>query len=165
MSARKGITGFTRELLESFDLAFSVQNMRDIGVFANNLIRVRTRLGYGVAASGAKRKKLAPLYEGYVNWRRGAAKSGDLSTNTTPKKSNLTFTGQLLDSTGLIITKDKRVSIGPRGRRSDGGSNEEIGAKVSKTRPWNNLSDLEIKQVTRFAGNGLTTAIKRRLTR
>lgn len=83
-----------------------------IADIAANLIRVRTRLGYGVRSEGQERSKLKPLSSKYIDFRK---KYKNLSGFTTAKRSNLTLTGQLLDSLkgrsntrGIIVYLDKR---------------------------------------------------------
>jgi hypothetical protein len=59
-----------------------------------NIIKKRTQLGYGVPSTGASNTKLKPLSEKYIIKRANS----DINENTTPKKSNLTFTGDMLNS-------------------------------------------------------------------
>ena len=58
-------------------------------------IRKRTRLGYGVK-EGGKQNKLTKLSDSYKEYRK--KNKGKLSNQTTPSKSNLTLTGEMLDS-------------------------------------------------------------------
>jgi len=74
-----------------------------------------------------------------------------LSEFTTPNKSNLTFSGQMLESMKILKIKKNSVLISPKGRRRKSQlTNEEVAERVSGKRPFNNLSDLEIKKLIRF---------------
>jgi len=66
-----------------------------ISNIAARQIRKRTRLGFGIGSSG-KQTKLNPLSGKYIEQRE--AYSENLSDQTKPRRSNLTATGQMLDS-------------------------------------------------------------------
>lgn len=127
-------------------------------------IRKRTRLGFGVDENG-KQTKLKPLAESYRLQRRGELafftdEYGNkipyepetkpyLSPYTTPAKSNLTKTGELLDS---IRGKAQNgiIFISLEGLRKDGYSNEEIGDFVqSQGRRFLDLTKGEKEELAR----------------
>ena len=134
--------------------------MKEFADFAGNLIKKRTRLGRGVPFQGAESQRLKPLSERYKQQRRGLRtinKSGtaltkrrfnpDLSTDTQPAKSNLTYTGQLLDSISSR-GKDGEGDVFMKNLRSDSSlTNNEIAEFVQKDRPFFNLSRAEISQL------------------
>lgn len=124
-------------------------NMKGLGTFMADLIRKRTRLGYGVEVTGGPRKPLDALNDKYKLLRAKL----DLSSETTPGRSNLTRSGQLLDSIQVTSFKEGEVSVGPKGNRTDGGpTNEKLAEYVAEQgRPFNNLSGPEIKQVQQEA--------------
>jgi len=62
-----------------------------------SIIKKRTQLGYGVPSEGAGNTKLKSLSAKYIIFRQ-KNKAGNLSSNTTPKRSNLTLTGDMLNS-------------------------------------------------------------------
>jgi hypothetical protein len=81
-----------KDLKEKYTINQS--EMEKIAEDMANKIKVRTRLGYDV-----DRSKLPPIKsEKYKKKRANYKKKGKLSDQTTPGRSNLTFTGQLLDS-------------------------------------------------------------------
>lgn len=124
----------------------------DVGVFARDLIVKRTRLGYGVEKDFDSKQKLAKLSSKYVKRRK---MFNGLSAYTTPNKSNLTLTGQMLDSI-ISVTKDKIIEIKPSGRRDDGKRNADIaryaeeGGRGRPKRIFMRISQLEFKQIVRF---------------
>lgn len=144
----------------------SAESMEKLGEKSIELIRKRTRLGYGVATAGAKRGRLKQLSDDYIDFRR---EYGDLSPATRPAKSNLTLTGQMLDSMEVIEAKKGQASIAPTGNRFDTDhTNDEIALFCEKQgRKFLSLSDNEIKQLRRFYENEvIDQALKRgRLTR
>lgn len=136
--------------------------MKSLGEAIAEIVRVRTRLGYGVRGNNEKREKLKPLSAIYVQYRKDNRAS--LSGLTRFKKSNLTFTGELLDSVKPLRVKEGEVRVGPSGVRSGGLKNIDLGTYVSqKGRPFLNLSDNELKQLSRILDEGLNKSLKRRL--
>ena len=103
------------------------------------IIRIRTRLGKGVDEGGSI-TKLDKLSDAYVKVR---AKS-KLHKDTKTKKSNLTFTGQMLDS----IKGERRGMLfifGFKGNRADGKITNDKLAQYNreKGRPFFKLSKSE----------------------
>lgn len=135
--------------------AVQASTIKPVAEEAINIIRRRTRLGYGANEDGGQRftfKKLSPRY---VHFRETKGKRY-LSEFAFPgSKSNLTFTGQMLDSMAVIKIEKGRVFIGPTGTRTDkfskGKENKQIAYWVSKQgRPFMYLTKPEISQVVRF---------------
>jgi len=115
---------------------------------AINLIVKRTRLGYGVKREFGTKEKLRRLSPKYIVTR---SKSRRLDSTTSARKSNLTFTGQMLRSVQVIQAKDGKIVIGPKGYRDDGKQNEKIaGYQVDQGRAFMNVSKLEFQQLLRF---------------
>ena len=86
---------FRKNLRQAIDQALDRTTLNETGEFLANQIKVRTRSGRGVAESGARPQSLLPLTPGYIEAR---TRFTGLSSDTTPRKSNLTQTGQMLDS-------------------------------------------------------------------
>lgn len=137
--------------------------MKDIGYEATRRIVVRTRLGYGVESEGGPRQKLAPLKDSTVKSRR----KKPLSSLTSPKRSNLTETGQLLDMITWRILNRSTIRIEPIGDRSDGESNANVaryaheGSSNRPKRPFLFLTDTETKGVARFIRELLVKKLNR----
>lgn len=110
-----------------------------------NRIKTRTRLGDGLKddARGSAKKKLKKLQS--KNYKKYREKTDKLSEFTTAGMSNLTFTGQLLDSIFGKV-KGRKIVIDMKEDRNDGKKNSDIVAKQSKLgRPFFELSSKELK--------------------
>lgn len=170
---------FANALQKAIEKAVSPDAMRSYALEAANMIRVRTRLGYGVASSGGKRERLKPLSESYKKQRAGqlgffTTESGavvpykpkrkpKISEFTTPGRSNLTFTGQLLDSLQVTSANRGKATIGVQGRRAGSSlTNRDVARFVEEQgRPFLNLSDVEIKRVNELVTKRLTEELRK----
>jgi hypothetical protein len=158
------------------------KDMDGIASFIERMVRVRTRLGFGVKRESGEKYKLKEL-KGRPNamlntvsrvftgkslkvgstiyQRELMKKRGELSNLTTPMKSNLTMTGQLLDSIKWKIDKLTITLFFDSNRRKDGrNTNNEIANYVSEKRPFFNLSKQEIEQVKREVIKVLKSRLK-----
>lgn len=101
------------------DKAVSKNFLGALGKILSKDIKVRTRSGLGTeeAKDGGRLKRLEPLNsEPYKKQRK---RDKNLSTKTSPSKSNLTRTGQLLDSI-ISRVKGKKIEISfKEGRKPD----------------------------------------------
>lgn len=132
--------------------------------YANTLkdrIVKRTRLGTGVDERGNS-TRLKPLTSGYKKTRKNSI---NLSSGTTPAKSNLTATGQLLSSLTTVKVRIKDgikfiITVGDRRGRDLNGKSSKIGNKqlvdyqerqgrkfLGFTRPQLNEISREIRQI------------------
>lgn len=138
-------------------------SMRKIGKRAVDMIRLRTQLGYGVAKRGGEKSPLKKLSSAYKETRK---KDSQLDPQTSPGKSNLTRTGQMLNSLDVKTVSTGRALIGPGGSRNDGKDNADIGRYVSQAgRPFNNLSGTEEKRLNETIGQDLKTELQKNLTK
>jgi len=96
--------------------AITTIESKRLGDSVTETIRRRTRQGYGVDSAG-NRTKLKALTDEYVETRRRY--SDDLSEFTTPKKSNLTATGQMLDAMRGVASRG-RIEVEIAGSRKPG---------------------------------------------
>jgi hypothetical protein len=136
--------------------ATSKASLEELGEEAAELIKKRTRLGYGITEHGGTKKKLAPLTEKYIKYVRPTKATGP----TTKSKSNLTLSGDMLDKIGATVTSDNTVSIG---FKDDHASDK---AKwVSKLRPFNFLSKPEIAQLKKRLEDKLFKRIRELLAK
>lgn len=117
--------------------------------FAIEVIVKRTRLGSGVRHQFGEKGPLKKLSLRYVKQR---TMFSDLDALTTPKRSNLTLTGQMLKSMDIIRSENGKITIGPTGSRYDSkSSNAQIAAfQERQGRTFNRVSYLEYKQILRF---------------
>lgn len=141
MSAKEDIARLKKTLEGVRDELESKKRMEALGDMAAKLIRKRTLLGWGVSEKGAKKQKLDKLSDSYKNFRKKNKPKG----KSTPSKSNLTYTGDMLDALEARHAKDNKVTIGFKDTES-----EKKAEWVSEDRPFNNLSKSEIKQLEQF---------------
>lgn len=154
-------------------------NIRLTARFARDLIVKRTRLGYGVNKEFAAKSKLNALdYNNPENPRyktfRKTFKFLDRST-TTPNKSNLTLTGQMLASVDIVDeqrrTISTKITLAPKGNRWDiSESNADISESnadiakynAEKGRTFMNVSELEYRQILRFYRKSFADLFRKR---
>lgn len=162
-------------------------NMAKFGEQIRSMIKIRTRVGFSVDATGEPKHAMKPLKPSTITQRQamqgkasgsgkgltGHAKrdavhsAGGLYPETTPSKSNLTRTGQLLDSEAVKSVEFGRVSVGPTGQRSDSShSNSEIAEfQAQKGRSYNKLSDIELKRLNDSVRNMIRSIMRDKLTK
>ena len=124
-------------------------------------IRRRTRVGQGLAETkrGAKQQKLKGLSDKYKQKRK--QNKTKLSSNTKPGKSNLTLTGQLLDSISSRVNGNTMI-IEMKEGRNDGAKNSDIIKGQSKQgRDFFELSDKELRGLQNDIKKDLIKRIKR----
>lgn len=127
-------------------------SLKATATFARDIVVKRTRLGYGVPVAGGSKELFKKLSPNYVKQRKMFA---GLNALTRPNKSNLTRTGQMLDSIAAHTEKGA-ITIRPTGTRRDGQKNYDIakynedGGKGRPRRIFMNISQLEFNQVKRF---------------
>lgn len=127
---------------------------------AITLVVKRTRLGYGVSRNLGTRSSLKRLSETYVKYRRSFR---DLSATTRAGKSNLTLTGDMLNSMKITRLKDGSVSIGPTGTNRRGELNSQIAVyNAQRGRTFNRLSLNEFNQLRRFYRKSFGDLLKKR---
>jgi hypothetical protein len=164
----------------------AAENMKKLGEQAAGMVKLRTRLGSGVAKDGGDKQKLAKLADstkavraGKIAFFRQGGKTipyvpenpPKLHEHTSPGKSNLTRTGQLLDSVKVTSFGYGEVTVGPEGPRNDPDSkrkltNQQVAKYVTDGgRPFNHLSKVEVKRLSDSVKKQLREAIKRILTK
>jgi phage gpG-like protein len=138
--------------------ATSPTEMLSLGKVAADQIKKRTRLGKGVDDS----KRLSPLAplstkpKSTVDQRKRKKEKGNLSPLTTPKKSNLTETGQLLDSITTKNAAQGKIDVGFTDKRNDLETNSAIakyaedGSSNRPKRPFMNLAEFEIEKLRKI---------------
>lgn len=142
-----------------FDMQ-SVKEMQAVGGFALGLIIKRTRIGYGVSEFLADKERLKRLSPKYIKARQSFQ---GLDSTTTPAKSNLTRTGQMLRSTKVTRVTRSTATIEPTGTRDDGLTNKEVAAfQEEQGRTYLNVSRLEQAQILRFYRKSFRDLLRKR---
>ena len=125
--------------------------LNELGGYAAEQIRKRTQSGYGVGGEGGSKQRLAGLVPSYIRRRQGF---GNLSSLTSPKKSNLTLTGEMFERIGYKIKGSgagATVTVGFHGSHYSGLSAQEL-ANIhhGDKRPFMYFTDQELKRLTGF---------------
>ena len=129
--------------------------MRLLGNYAPNLIRDRTRKGFGVPHAGGSKEPLKALSANYIQWRQKNKRK--LSKFAKPSKSNLTRTGRMLESLRVIETKNFGFTIAPTGQSKEGAkqrhctpSRKKVLKQKGIVKTFLYLSQEEINQCIKF---------------
>lgn len=160
---RLGFKKFTDKLAKKIVEVKSRRIQDELGAFAVELIRKRSRLGYGITAKGGDKVRFPALSENYIAYRK--KNKGELDQTTSAKKSNITFTGQLLRSLGYRVRgKDSGILIQVSGRRRDGTTNEDVALDLlnKRNRRFIGLTRSEERQLARFYRQQFRGVIRRR---
>lgn len=176
-------TKFNAAVQEALRKIGSPTNMKKFGETAADIVRLRTRLGFGVSDDNAEKARLKPLSKSYKDFRKGKIaffttpdgrvvpykpnSAPTLHPDTSPTKSNLTFTGQMLDSLGVVSVRQGEALIGPRGNRTKSPlSNKQVAKYVTaQGRAFNNLSKVENKRMAEAIAEALNAQLKIELTK
>ncbi len=146
MAIKVNVANIEKKIEDKIQKSVTASLDRELAQETADQVRKRTQLGFGVDENG-KQVKLKPLSESYRAQRRGDVAfyrdsqgrlrafepnvPPNLSSQTTPAKSNLTRLGEMLKSlTGRV--KDNQILINVKGRRKDGSglTNEEVAEYV-----------------------------------
>lgn len=134
------------------------RTLEDIGKKASDMIRVRTRLGYGLKEKGSlKQKKLEKLSKGYKSYRKRNKPPGP----TTPAKSNLTYTGDMLDDIDYKVLGEKTSGRSIEIDIYKEESNQKA-RWVSEKRPFMGLTSPQIKELKIWLGKNLKKFTKKK---
>lgn len=147
--AKLALKNIMKRIEAAIDDAMSPKELRQLALEAIDIIVKRTRLGYGVSNNFGKKEKFPKLSEQYIKRRLSDKK---LAATTSPKKSNITDTGQLLNSIGIFKERKGAISIGPQGTRDDGLSNSQLKIHLENrhNRYFLYVSELEFRQLVRI---------------
>ena len=121
--------------------------MSEVGETISSAIRRRTRAGYGCSSDDGSRERLAPLMPATIEIRKNFR---DLSSETSPQKSNLTMTGRMLDELGWTATNKKTTILFTTQRSSIVAGYAHDGATNRRKRPFLFLTKTEMRQAIRI---------------
>ena len=146
---------FSRDIDNAIDKSFDSSYLREVGSQIVNQIQVRTRSGFGVARNDTRQTRLRALSTNYIELRRFARSVGLLANTTTPGRSNLTFTGNMLGSIRYRVEK-RSINFSFSNQEA-----EETAEEVQVRRPFFNLSSTEIRNLARQFNRRLRTFLTR----
>lgn len=120
--------------------------MKAIGVDAKDIIYKRVKAGFGVSNDEAdtpnKVGLLALQSQKYIDFRKRVGVKGKFGA---PERSNLTFTGQMLESMEVSAEIGGFTISIPASRRDDGLTNEDVADRVRVARPFFALTGAEVR--------------------
>lgn len=156
-----------KSILDCFHQALakviSRNGMTPIAKEMADTVRIRAQLGGSVESTGKAKKPFKKLSPDYVEQRK---KFKGLSNKTTPRKSNITRTGQLIESLRGEPKSNGFDIIAEGGRDDSDLTNSQVAKYVAdQGRPFLDLSDKELKQLTRLIEESLADEIENCLNR
>ena len=143
-----------KKLENLLDNDFKVKLANKIGQKASEMVKERTRSGLGVRKNNAPEKPLKALSPRYIKRRQALQAKGKLSRETTPSKSNLTKTGDMLDDIKYKSDANSATIF-------VGDANREKAARGKKDRPFMNLSKKEINEINNLIEIEIANDIKK----
>ena len=170
---------FNKKVKDIKALANDKRFKQSFGLFARKMMYARTKLGFGVSsgtaeASKVKRVKLSPLSDSYIKQRQGKLNAKENSSDFKiqkpklgklgkPSKSNLTYTGEMLEALSFKITKTGvELYIDNSSRTDDSGlNNNEVAEFASETRPFMNFTNDEHKRVMQFINDEIDRRLQK----
>jgi hypothetical protein len=131
--------------------------MRQVGKLAKEIVVDRTSRGFGVSQPEGNKEKLKSLSTEYKRDRRRLKKQGKLASQTTPTKSNLTKSRQMLDSVDFNGQKGKAEVF-----LNDNRAETKAQLQARQDRKFMNLSKDETKQVVKLLEEKIINDIKKK---
>ena len=144
MATYKTMKALFKSIDKIVDELVDKTNMKKVGKEAKEMVQKRTRLGYGCTEDGKKYKlSTVPHSPEYTKWRK--KHRGRLSSTTSPKKQNLTLSGEMLDDMDYTA-EDNEVEIGFKSSKME----DRAQYNTDNDRPFMNLTKQEQKRITQF---------------
>lgn len=155
---------FDAQMKQAIEDVSAPAYMKQFGEYARDRIVKRTKLGKGVSERGGDAEQLKKLSDSYRTQRKNLQNKGKLADDTSPARSNLTRTGQMLNNIE-VQAKTASALISAKGSRTDGNlTNADVAGYVSVERPFLNLSKPELNGLNSFIRSILESIVKKRLT-
>lgn len=138
MAKYKSVQEFNKKLSKDIETAFNQNFLQTVGKAARDIIYKRTKAGKGV--SNGQLQTLKKLTKPYVEYRKGKK----LGRFGSPGRSNLTFSGEMLESFEIAVKRQIVTLTINNQTRDDGKTNEEVAQYVTENgRPFFDLSNDE----------------------
>ena len=168
MAVERDISDFVKSVEKTIDESLSRKQLTELGNAAITIIVKRTKKGFGVRKTGqigGARKRLKRLAKSTIERRK---RFSGLASDTSPARSNLTFTGQLLDSLKVkkISARKKSFVISPEGKRKGSSlANFEVAEFVDENgRPFLGFSNKDLQEVLKLYQSNFARLVRKRLT-
>jgi hypothetical protein len=139
--------------------------LNQTGALIRRIVYNRTKMGYGVDDDESplpSRRPLDPLSPGYIDRRRRTGVRGKFGA---PNRSNLTYTGQMLEAlTWEVDSKKGEISVFVKDtrRRGERLTNAQVEEYVRLNRPWLALTEAEQRIVVQFVEDHIKRELRRR---
>lgn len=148
MTIQKDLRNLVRQFEKQAKKSVDRSAMRRLANFVLNLVKDRTRAGFGVKPStregGGRRFRLPPFSDSYIDQRLRQARR--ISRFGFISRPNNTFTGRMLSDLRVNAVSKGSFSLGFRSRESK--RKAEFLAEMS--REFMNLSAREVRLITDF---------------
>jgi len=154
-TAQKQMATWTKNMKKAIAKSLNKGNMKDLGELVVDTIVARTRYkGQGVDGSGNRARKLKNVSPKYAKWRKKQKRHADAATG---KKSNLTFSGDMLDSVKVTSAKQRTFEVG----FSDKDEANKAKWNAEKGRPFLHLTGREINLITKELNSKINKNVKK----
>jgi len=161
MSNEKVIKDVQEKIQKAYEKLTKPAYTKKFAEFVKEDVKKRVRLGYGVKANLSPKQRLKAIEDSTIKQRKKLSQVGDLSQFTSPRRSNLTRSGQLTDSIiGLGMNREFIVEV--EDSRNDGVTNSEIVSGQEKQgRPFLYITDLEKKRLNNLVKKAILEEIRK----
>lgn len=161
MSIKSDLDKFAKLVNAAIESATSQKSRNEIAQTIADRIRERTRQGYGVKKAGATQTKLKALKDSTIASRKSKKRRGLLSDKTSPSKSNLTESAQMLDALkGRAINKLVSLEFAGKRKRSPVTNAEVAAFAEANGREFFNVSAEDIRWLTKVLNDILNENLK-----
>jgi diphthamide synthase subunit DPH2 len=145
--ATKDISQLPKDLEKIMSSVLDKEFLVTVAEWMRDTIYKRTKSGKGLnkknrSIGGATNDSLKKVSDGYKEWRKGKI-TGPFPASGN--KSNLTLTGELLESIEYSVKNNVAEIFIPEGKHSSGITLHELLDRVEKVRPFFGLSNTEVK--------------------
>lgn len=154
-TTKQQMDAFTRALNKAMAKTVDRKSMIEYGKLVVDLVVARTRYkGQGVAENGGRARKLKSVSAKYAKRRQNMERHPDAANG---RKSNLTLTGEMLDSLTVIKSRNKSVEVGwnDKDEAAKARGNEDRG------RPFLNLTTSEVNIISKQLDKKLSKEAKK----
>ena len=151
------------DLSKIIEGAITTQMLQEFGTLMRDIIYKRVKAGKGVSVEkkvggGNSNTTLKDLSPAYIKYRS----KKDLGPFASARRSNLTFSGELLESIIVKITgRTVKVEIEDVGHSNFKGGMRKLADKLAKEgRPFFGMSDTEVKILDNFVRRKIRERIR-----
>lgn len=154
-TAQQQMATWTKNMKKAIAKSLNKGSMQDLGELVVDTIVARTRYkGQGVDKSGGRADKLDRVSDKYAAWRKKQKRHPDAAKG---KKSNLTFSGDMLDSVAVTSAKQRTFEVG----FNDDDEAKKAKGNAERGRPFLHLTGREINLITKELNTKIKQNVKK----